>query len=106
MIDTIPVRTDERFAVSRVADFLCSSGLTAFDPARLEVERFPAGQSNLTYLLRSGDWEAVLRRPPLGPVAPRAHDMAREFHILQRLHPSFSLAPEPFVVCTDPSVIG
>src|SRR5437870_5748348 len=95
LTDTIPVRPDERFAVDRVATFLCRSGLTQCEPSQLEVEQFPAGQSNLTYLLRAGEWEAVLRRPPLGPVAPRAHDMAREFHILQRLHPSFPLAPKP-----------
>lgn len=106
MNDTIPVRPDERFAVDRVAAFLCQSGLGQFDSSQLEVEQFPAGQSNLTYLLRSGEWEAVLRRPPLGPVAPRAHDMAREFHILQRLHPSFPLAPKPFALCDDPAVIG
>ncbi|MCA1647718.1 MAG: phosphotransferase family protein [Chloroflexi bacterium] len=106
MIDTIPVRPDERFALERVTDFMCAAGVTGFDPARLEVEQFAAGHSNLTYLLRSGDWEAVLRRPPLGPVAPRAHDMAREFRMLERLHPSFALAPEPFVLCEDASVIG
>src|SRR5947209_195246 len=89
MIDTIPVRADERFSVARVAQFLTESGLTAFEREHLEVEQFPAGHSTLTYLLRSGNWEAVLRRPPLGSVAPRAHDVAREFHILQRLHPSF-----------------
>jgi aminoglycoside phosphotransferase (APT) family kinase protein len=106
LIDTIAVRADERFSLPKVAAFLCQSGLTQFEPSQLEVEQFPAGQSNLTYLLRAGDWEAVLRRPPLGPVAPRAHDMAREFHILERLHPSFPLAPRPFVLCEDPSVIG
>src|ERR1700738_2002385 len=106
MGDTIPVRPDEQFSVARVTEFLCRAGVTGFDPTHLEVEQFPAGQSNLTYLLRSGDWEAVLRRPPLGPVAPRAHDMPREFHLLQRVHPSFSLAPEPFVLCEDPAVIG
>src|SRR5437868_542424 len=103
MLETIPVRIDERFPVDRVAEFLRSSG---FDVGELEVTQFPAGQSNLTYLLRAGEWEAVLRRPPLGPVAPRAHDMAREFHILQRLHPSFPLAPKPFVLCDDREVIG
>src|SRR5438270_7438564 len=108
MRDTIPVRADERFAVERVADFLRPrlANVAEFDPSRLEVEQFPAGHSNLTYLLRSGAWEAVLRRPPLGPVAPRAHDMPREFHLLQRLHPSFSLAPQPYLLCQDPSVIG
>src|SRR5437660_7407980 len=106
MRDTIPVRPDEGFSGARVGAFLRSAGLTGFDPTHLAVEQFPAGHSNLTYLLRAGEWEAVLRRPPLGPVAPRAHDMAREFHILQRLHPSFPLAPKPFVLCEDPEVIG
>src|SRR3979411_2709648 len=106
MLDTIPVRPDERFAVDRVAAFLCQSGLGKFHPSQLEVEQCPAGQSNLTYLLRSGEWEAVLRRPPLGPVAPRAHDMAREFRILERLHPAFPLAPRPYALCEDTSIIG
>ena len=103
MLDTIPVRADEQFDTSRVLEFLRAS---AIDIAHLEVEQFPSGQSNLTYLLKSGDWEAVLRRPPLGPVAPRAHDMPREFKILQRLHPHFPLAPEPYALCEDPEVIG
>ena len=103
MLETIPVRADERFSVERVSEFLRMSGIDVGD---LEVEQFPAGQSNLTYLLRADGWEAVLRRPPLGPIPPRAHDMAREFRILQRLHPSFLLAPEPYVLCEDASVIG
>jgi aminoglycoside phosphotransferase (APT) family kinase protein len=103
VLETIPVRADEQFPVDRVAEFLRGAGFAVRD---LEVEQFPAGQSNLTYLLRAGEWEAVLRRPPLGPVAPRAHDMPREFHILERLHPSFPLAPKPFVLCEDVSVIG
>ena len=107
MIDTIPVRSGEHFPVERVREFLrTSTGLRDFDLDGLRVEQFAAGQSNLTYLLRSGTWEAVLRRPPLGPVAPRAHDMAREFRILERLHPMFPLAPQPYALCQDPTVIG
>jgi aminoglycoside phosphotransferase (APT) family kinase protein len=30
------------------------------------VEQFPSGYSNLTYLLRVGERELVLRRPPFG----------------------------------------
>jgi aminoglycoside phosphotransferase (APT) family kinase protein len=106
VIDTIPVRADEHFPVESVVNFLRSSGVAGFDAEHMQVEQFPAGQSNLTYLLHAGDWEAVLRRPPLGPVAPRAHDMAREFHILERLHPAFPLAPKPYVLCEDTSIIG
>ncbi len=103
MLDTIAVRADECFDAGRVAAFLRSAGIQVHE---LEVEQFPAGQSNLTYLVRCGSWEAVLRRPPLGPVAPRAHDMPREFNILRRLHPEFPLAPEPYLLCNDPAVIG
>jgi aminoglycoside phosphotransferase (APT) family kinase protein len=102
-VDTIPVRADERFDTTRVAEFLRANGMPV---GQLMVEQFPAGQSNLTFLLRSGGWEAVLRRPPLGPVPPRAHDMAREFRLLHRLHPSFPLAPQPYILCEDPGVLG
>src|SRR6267154_939068 len=104
MLETIPVRPDEGFSGVLVGEFLTAAGVLGFDPAALTVEQFPAGHSNLTYLLRSGDWEAVLRRPPLGPVAPRAHDMTREFRILERLHPVFPLAPRPFVLCEDATI--
>src|SRR5262245_11104996 len=65
------------------------------------VSQFPGGHSNLTYLLQFGDLELVLRRPPLGPVAPRAHDMAREARWLAALHPVFPLAPAPLLLCED-----
>lgn len=70
------------------------------------VEQFGGGHSNLTYLIRFGDLGLVLRRPPLGPVPPKAHDMAREFRWLTALHPHFPLAPRPFLLCEDPAVVG
>jgi aminoglycoside phosphotransferase (APT) family kinase protein len=103
MLDTIPVRQGERFELDSLTRFLAEHG---FEVDGLQVEQFPAGHSNLTYLLRAGEWQAVLRRPPFGPVAPRAHDMQREYRILERLHPVFPLAPRPYVLCDDPSVIG
>jgi aminoglycoside phosphotransferase (APT) family kinase protein len=75
----------------------------------IEVSQFPGGHSNLTYLLRfgpEGTTELVMRRPPLGPVAPRAHDMAREYHWLEAMHPVFPLAPKPYLLCEDPTVLG
>lgn len=72
----------------------------------LAIEQFPAGHSNLTYLLRTSAGESVLRRPPLGPVAPRAHDMIREARVLQAVHPHFPAAPRVVAVCEDPAVIG
>ncbi|HYP54227.1 MAG TPA: phosphotransferase family protein, partial [Pyrinomonadaceae bacterium] len=74
--------------------------------APLEVEQFPGGHSNLTYLLRFGASEFVMRRPPFGPVPPRAHDMARECRVLSAVHEAFPLAPRPFVLCEDAGVVG
>ncbi len=72
----------------------------------MEVRQFPGGHSNLTYLLRFGEQEYVLRRPPLGPVAPTAHDMSREHRVLSALWAVFPPAPRPYLLCEDPGVIG
>ena len=74
--------------------------------SEMQIAQFPGGHSNLTYLIRFGGAELVLRRPPLGPVAPRAHDMAREYRWLATLHPVFVRAPRPYLLCVDPNVIG
>jgi aminoglycoside phosphotransferase (APT) family kinase protein len=72
----------------------------------LEVRQFPSGASNLTYLVKIGDWEGVLRRPPLGPLPPKAHDMGRESNLLKKLHEAFPLAPKPYFFCEDESIVG
>ena len=104
MADTAAIREDERFDVPALERYL-GPRLPAADGA-LAVEQFPGGHSNLTYLLRYPTVEYVMRRPPLGPVAPRAHDMAREHRVLDALWPVFPAAPRPFLYCEDPAVIG
>ena len=74
--------------------------------ATLDIEQFPHGHSNLVYLVRTDACEYVLRRPPLGQLAPKAHDMAREYRVLDALHPHFPEAPRVFLLCEDPAVIG
>ena len=71
-----------------------------------EIRQFPGGHSNLTYLLHCEGGEYVLRRPPFGPVAPKAHDMAREFRVLQAVGPHFPYAPRVHLLCEDNSVLG
>lgn len=72
----------------------------------LTVEQFPAGFSNLTYLLRIGDRELVLRRPPIGAKIKTAHDMGREYRILSHLYPVYSKVPRPLLFCEDEAVLG
>ena len=107
--DTAPVRPGEEINLSSLAAYLNgASDLVVGDSrgATLEIEQFPNGHSNLVYLVRSANCEYVLRRPPLGPVAPKAHDMVREYRVLEAVHPHFPEAPEVFLLCEDPSVIG
>lgn len=102
--DVAPVRPDERLDAAVVAAYL--RGKLPESDRPLEILQFPGGHANLTYLLRYGEREYVLRRPPLGPVAPRSHDMVREYHALAALGPHYAPAPRVFVLCEDTSVIG
>lgn len=103
--ETIAVRAGEAFDLARVEAYL-RAHIAEMGDGPLEVEQFAAGHSNLTYLLRAGDWEGVLRRPPLGPVAPKAHDMAREAKFLQALAPQFALAPRPYLLAEERDLLG
>lgn len=102
--DTIQVRPDERFDENRLHEFLKGRLPGTYRP--LTVRQFGGGAANLTYLLNYGTHEYVLRRPPLGPLAPSSHDMSREYSVLSVLHGAFPLAPEAFLYCEDRSVIG
>jgi aminoglycoside phosphotransferase (APT) family kinase protein len=110
MIVCPAVRVSEEIDRAELAAYLrqhLPARIATFDPrAPIEMMRFPDGRSNLTDLLRIGRLELVLRRPPPGPLAPTAHDMAREFRWLSALHPVFPLAPEPLLLCDDPAVAG
>jgi aminoglycoside phosphotransferase (APT) family kinase protein len=70
------------------------------------VEQFPSGYSNLTYLIRLGDRELVLRRPPFGRKAKTAHDMGREYRILRALNEAFPYSPKPLVYAEEASIMG
>src|SRR5215813_5410704 len=72
----------------------------------LVIEQFPAGFSNLTYLLRAGDRELVLRRPPIGAKIKTAHDMSREYRILSHLYPVYKKVPRPLLFCEDETILG
>jgi len=102
--DTAAVRKGEELNLGALTDHLRGK-IDGVDQG-IEVEQFPGGHSNLTYLLIIGGREYVLRRAPMGPVAPKAHDMVREYRVLHAVHPHFRPAPEVYLVCEDPGVIG
>ncbi|GIZ11861.1 phosphotransferase family protein [Pseudomonas sp. NCCP-436] len=71
-----------------------------------KISQFPGGASNLTYLVEYPQQEFVLRRPPFGHKAKSAHDMGREYRILNQLNAGFPYCPRAYLHCTDKSVIG
>lgn len=103
--ETIAVRAGEDLDWASVERVL-RAHIPGLSRKTLQVRQFPTGASNLTYLLKVGEWEGVLRRPPLGPIAPKAHDMKRESGLLQKIHPVFPLAPRPYFFCDDLAIIG
>jgi aminoglycoside phosphotransferase (APT) family kinase protein len=98
------VREEERFDAERLRPFLAAALPGTSGP--MEVLQFRKGHSNLTYLVRIGDSEAVLRRAPFGVQVKSAHDMRREFTILSALQGVYAKAPRPIAFCDDESLIG
>jgi aminoglycoside phosphotransferase (APT) family kinase protein len=76
------------------------------DDAPLEFERIGEGHSNITYLVRRGGDRFVLRRPPRGPLPPSAHDVLREWRILDAIKDTPARSPRTLLACADESVIG
>jgi len=70
------------------------------------IRQFPGGASNLTYLIRYGERELVLRRPPVGAKAKSAHDMLREAQVMAALKTPYPHVPQILARCDDPAVLG
>lgn len=72
----------------------------------LSARQFAGGKANLNYLLTLDGRPAVFRRPPAGPIAEGANDMAREWRVLSRLNAGFTLAPQGLLYCDELDVLG
>jgi len=69
--------------------------------------KLQGGHSNLTYLIEDTHGQrAVIRRPPQGVLLPKAHDMGREWSIIQALGGSSVPVAQAIAFCEDPSVTG
>jgi aminoglycoside phosphotransferase (APT) family kinase protein len=99
-----PVRAEASFDVESLATWLRARKKGLEGPP--ELLQFGRGYSNLTYLVRFGPRELVVRRAPPGVQIKSAHDMGREFRFLGALAPVWSKAPRPVAYCEDASVIG
>jgi aminoglycoside phosphotransferase (APT) family kinase protein len=99
-----PIRPQEGFDEAPLEAFLREQLPDLEGP--MSVRQFPSGFSNLTYHLRFGARELVMRRPPIGTKAHSAHDMKREFTILKALKPLFPYCPQALLYCDDQTLLG
>lgn len=105
--ETADVRPGEELDWGRIEGYLRERLPDEVDLAGpFAVLQFPNGSANLTYLIRFGATELVLRRPPFGTLAPGAHDMKREYRVLSRLWRIFDAAPRAYLFCDDHAISG
>jgi len=104
MKDTTEIRQGEELNIENLTDYLHLQ--LNIEGAEISIEQFPGGSSNLTYLVKIGGEEYVLRRPPFGNQVKSAHDMKREFNVLSKLSEVYRSAPKPFLYCADENVTG
>ena len=100
---TTAVREGHAFDVAALERYL-TVRLAGFR-GPLDVRQFEGGQSNPTYLLRSGSGDYVLRKKPPGQLLPSAHQVEREYRIMTALRDRVPVPPT-HLLCDDASVIG
>ena len=92
-------RAEDALDINAVSAFVKSHYPNAH--GALDIKQFPGGASNLTYQLNFDNVSLILRTSPKGTKAKGAHDMAREFRIMERLKPSYHYVPEMIALCSD-----
>jgi len=106
MSDLAPVREADQLDWPRIAAHLRAQLPEVAGAPLADVQQFTNGAANLTYLLRFGEHELVLRRPPFGTIPPGAHDMKREWRVLSRLWRHYDKAPRAYLFCDDHALAG
>ncbi|TMK38916.1 MAG: phosphotransferase family protein [Actinobacteria bacterium] len=86
-----------------LARYLDGQGLGEGD---IQAEPVGEGHSNVTYLVRRGECEVILRRPPRPPLPPSAHDVLREARLLGAIAETPARVPRVLATCDDEEVIG
>ncbi len=72
----------------------------------LTTEGEGGGYSNETLFVRCGDRELVVRRPPPDETADTAHDVLREYRIIDALQDTAVPVAPTICACQDTSVLG
>ena len=103
-VGTMPVPERHRFDISNLDRYL--RGHVEGYTGGLELEQFKGGQSNPTFMLKSGMRRYVLRRKPPGKLLPSAHAVDREYRVITALHASGFPVAKTYCLCEDDAIIG
>jgi aminoglycoside phosphotransferase (APT) family kinase protein len=99
------VRADDALAEAPIIEFLTQHFQEPLQQPLVQ-RQFSGGASNLTFQIIFNGRPLILRCAPTGTKAKGAHDMKREFLILQALRQHYPTAPKPIAFCDDSSIIG
>ncbi len=70
------------------------------------IKQFQGGQSNPTFFIQAGPHRYVLRKKPPGKLLPSAHQIEREYRVIQALQDTDVPVPTTRLLCEDDSIIG
>lgn len=91
-----------------LSNWAAGAGRSAGLELPLHASLVAGGKSNLTFRIDDATGRSLaLRRPPLGKLLPKAHDVIREHRLISALSERSAVpVPAPVAACTDPAVIG
>lgn len=100
------VGTDTEFELDDVSALAAFCDTVFGDERPIAVERMAGGGSCEVFAVDRDGSRMVLRRGPQRANASRAHDVLREFRILDAIKDEAVRIPRPIAACDDPSVFG
>jgi aminoglycoside phosphotransferase (APT) family kinase protein len=103
-VELTPVREAHRFDEATLSAYMLEH-VEGFE-GPLTVEQFEGGQSNPTFALNSPSGSYVLRKQPPGELLPSAHQVDREYRVMDALYATDVPVPKMYCLCEDPAIIG
>jgi aminoglycoside phosphotransferase (APT) family kinase protein len=98
------VATGDLVDSARLREFL--AGHLDTEPDAFDVERHDQGFSNETLFVEYGDTDLVVRRPPPGETADTAHDVLREYEVVDALQGTDVPVPTTVAASEDTDIMG
>ena len=103
-VELTPVREAHKFDAAALESYLNQHVEDFAGP--MTIKQFEGGQSNPTFQLITPTRRFVLRKQPPGELLPSAHQVDREYKVMDGLWQTDVPVPKMYCLCEDTSVIG